>query len=443
MVDNNKSTTSIPNIDDALVRLLLEQGLVDQTEVDECLQAQKELVERDGQTSLAGVLVAHGYLTSRQAQRIKSRLEGDKPVSQIPGFKDFKKIGAGAMATVYKATQISLNRVVAIKILPRHMSRNPEFVERFYKEGQAAAKLNHNNIVQAIDVGEANGYHYFVMEYVEGVSIHEEMAHGKRYTEKEALNLLIQVCHALAHAHERGLIHRDIKPKNILLTPDGVVKLADLGLAREIADMRAAESEAGRAYGTPYYIAPEQIRGERDIDARIDIYSLGATAYHMVTGRVPFEGPNPSAIMHKHLKQELVPPDHLNNKLSAGTAEVIEMMMFKDRKDRYKCAKDVLMDLECINKGEPPLLARERLNTRLLSSLAEESSVSGAQVTEGPIPTSSAVKTKGKPKLRPRSGVPVAPKPGKETPKLSQVLILTLVISIIINVILIILTVVY
>ena len=436
---NNKNATSVPFTDDAMVRLLLEQGLVDQTEVDECLQAQKEMEERNGQTSLAGVLVSHGYLTARQAQRLKSRLEGDKPVRQIPGFKNFEKIGAGAMATVYKARQISLDRIVAIKILPRHLSRNPEFVERFYKEGQAAAKLNHNNIVQAIDVGEASGYHYFVMEYVEGVSIHEQMAHGKRYTEKEALDILLQVCRALAHAHERGLIHRDIKPKNILITPDGVVKLADLGLAREIADMRAAESEAGRAYGTPYYIAPEQIRGERDIDARIDIYSLGATAYHMVTGRVPFEGPNPSAIMHKHLKQELVPPDHLNNKLSAGMAEVIEMMMFKDRNDRYKCAKDVLMDLECIAKGEPPLLARERLNTRLLTSLAEESSVSGQQITEGPIPSGATVKakTKSKPKLlRPRAGVPAAPKPARQTSKRSGVLLLVVIISIIINAVL-------
>ncbi|NIA08100.1 MAG: protein kinase [Actinobacteria bacterium] len=440
---NNKSTTSVPNTEEAMVRLLLEQGLVDQTELDECVQVHKEIVDRNGQTSLAGVLVSRGYITPRQAQRFKSRLEGDRPVRQIPGFKNFEKIGAGAMATVYKATQISLNRVVAIKILPRHLSRNPEFVERFYKEGQAAAKLNHNNIVQAIDVGEASGYHYFVMEYVEGVSLHEQMAHGKRYTEKEALDILLQICHALAHAHERGLIHRDIKPKNILITPDGVVKLADLGLAREITDMRAAESEAGRAYGTPYYIAPEQIRGERDIDARIDIYSLGATAYHMVTGRVPFEGPNPSAIMHKHLKQELVPPDHLNNKLSAGMAEVIEMMMFKDRKDRYKCAKDVLMDLECIARGEPPLLARERLNARLLTSLAEESSFSGQQITEGPIPTSSAVraKSKSKTKLRPRAGLPAAPKSPKQSAKPSQVLILVLIISIIVNAVLFILTV--
>ena len=429
--DSNK--TSSPDTDKVLLRHLLEQGLVDQVELDECVEAQKAITERGEQTSLAGMLVARGYLTARQAQRIKSRLEGDKPVRQIPGFQVIEKIGAGAMATVFKAKQLSLDRIVAIKVLPRHLSHNPEFVGRFYKEGQAAAKLNHNNIVQAIDVGEASGYHYFVMEYVEGESIHEQMASGKKYTEKEALEILLQVCQALAHAHERGLIHRDIKPKNIIITPDGVVKLADLGLAREIADMRAAESEAGRAYGTPYYIAPEQIRGERDIDARIDIYSLGATAYHMVVGRVPFEGPNPSAIMHKHLKQDPVPPDHINNKLSAGMAEVIEMMMVKDREGRYQNAKDVLVDLECIAKGEPPLLARERLDAKLLTSLAEESSISGQRVTEGPIPSGNAVKPRTKP------AVQTPAKPSKKPVKTSQILILVLIISIIVNVVLLIL----
>ena len=436
-MDDNNNKTSPSDTEVTLVRHLLEHGLVDKVELDECMAAQKAITEQNEQTSLAGILVARGYLTTKQAERIKSRLEGDKPVRQIPGFQVIERIGAGAMATVFKAKQLSLNRTVAIKILPRHLSHNQEFVERFYKEGQAAAKLNHNNLVQAIDVGEANGYHYFVMEYIEGESIHEQMARGKKYTEKESLEIIIQVCQALAHAHERGLIHRDIKPKNIMITPEGVIKLADLGLAREIADMRAADSEAGRAYGTPYYIAPEQIRGERDIDDRIDIYSLGATAYHMVTGRVPFEGPNPSAIMHKHLKQELVPPDHINTKLSAGIAEVIEMMMAKNRDARYKNAKDVLMDLECIAKGQPPLLARERLNSNLLSGLAEESSFSGQQVAEGPIPSGTAVKGRVKAKSKPKV-MPVE-KPATQPVQISQVLILILVISIIINVVLIIL----
>ena len=435
MSENNNNKISPKDSQNGLLRYLLGHGLIDQVELDECIQAQQALTDQNEQTSISGLLVAHGYLTPKQIDRIKSHLEADKPLRQIPGFQMLEKIGSGAMATVYRAKQISLDRIVAVKIMPKHLSRDREFVERFYKEGRAAAQLNHNNIVQAIDVGEAGGYHYFVMEYVEGESIHEQMARGKKFTEKEALNIIIQAARALAHAHERGFIHRDVKPKNIMLASGGVVKLADLGLAREMADLRAAASEAGRAYGTPYYIAPEQIRGERDLDARIDIYSLGATAYHMVTGRVPFEGPNPSAIMHKHLKQELIPPDHINTKLSAGTAEVIEMMMAKNRDDRYKSAKDMLVDLECIAKGESPLLARERLDAKLLTGLAEESSVSGQRVSiEGPIPTGDAVKAQAKAETKAK---PISVQKPTATPvPVAPILILALIISIIINVLL-------
>ena len=441
--NSNNSSMAPKDPQDAFLRYLLGHGLIDQVELDECLQAQQtqnDQNDRDAQISISGLLVTRGYLTRKQVDRITSHLEDDKPLRQIPGFQMLEKIGAGAMATVYRAKQISLDRIVAVKIMPKHLSNDKEFVERFYKEGRAAAQLNHNNIVQAIDVGEAAGYHYFVMEYVEGESIHDQMARGQKFDEKDALDIIIQVARALAHAHERGFIHRDVKPKNIMLAADGVVKLADLGLAREVADLRAAASEAGRAYGTPYYIAPEQIRGERDLDARIDIYSLGATAYHMVTGRVPFEGPNPSAIMHKHLKQELVPPDHVNTELSAGTAEVIEMMMAKDRNARYKSAKELLVDLECITKGESPLLARERLNAKLLSGLAAESSISGQRFSvEGPIPTGEAVKAQSHAKPKPKPKPPPDQNPAVAPTTVAPILIWALVISVIVNVLLLIL----
>ncbi len=231
--------------------------------------------------------------------------------------------------------------------------------------------MNHNNIVQAIDVGEAGGYHYFVMEYVEGHTVSDEMPNGKKMSEADALAVIIQVARALEHAHDKGFIHRDVKPKNIMLTPrDRVAKLADMGLAREARDVESAVSEAGRAYGTPYYISPEQIRGEVDIDFQADIYSLGATFYHMVTGRVPFDGSTPSAVMHKHLKEPLKPPDHLNPDLSAGVAEVIEVMMAKSRDKRYANTKDVLIDLEAIIRGEPPLQARRKFDAGLMKQLA-------------------------------------------------------------------------
>ncbi len=181
------------------------------------------------------------------------------------------------------------------------MAQNKEFIKRFQREAKIAAKLQHNNIVNAIDAGEVEGHHYFVMEYVEGATIKDELDKNKVFDEKVALKIVMAVAEAMKHAHERGLIHRDIKPENVILTKDGEVKLADLGLARLTADEKWAMSEAGMAIGTPYYISPEQVRGQVDVDIRADIYSLGATLYHMVTGRVPYPGETPQEVMRKHV----------------------------------------------------------------------------------------------------------------------------------------------
>jgi serine/threonine-protein kinase len=317
-------------------------------------------------------MVELGYITDGQAERLRTTIREAKDVPhQIPGYKIQGKLGAGAMAIVYKAKQLSLNRAVAIKILPKRFSENPDYVERFYREGQAAAKLNHNNIVQAFDVGEAGGYHYFVMEYVEGKTLYEDLSGGNVFNEDEALDIIIQVGHALAHAHDRGLIHRDVKPKNIMIDPEGVVKLADMGLARATADIETAQTEAGKAYGTPYYIAPEQIRGKIDIDGRADIYGLGATFYHTVTGRVPFMADDPTEVMKKHLKEQLIPPDHINTSLSAGVSEVIEVMMAKRREDRYSNMEELLVDLEALRAGQPPLRAHKRFDLSELEKLEE------------------------------------------------------------------------
>jgi serine/threonine-protein kinase len=291
------------------------------------------------------------------------------------------------MAVVYRAKQLSLDRTVAIKVLPKRLSKNAEFVERFYREGRAAAQLNHTSIVQAIDVGEANGFHYFVMEFVEGCTVYDELADGKVYSEQEAIDIISQIARALLHAHERGFIHRDVKPKNIMLTKERVAKLADMGLAREATDHQAALAEAGRAYGTPYYIAPEQIRGEVDIDHRADLYSLGATWYHMVTGRVPFEGPTPSAVMHKHLKEPLQPPDHLNTSLSSGCGAMIEMLLAKDRENRYAGARELLTDLDRLARQQPPLYARQPVGEDMFEHLSAGHAIH-AESGPPPVPSS-------------------------------------------------------
>ncbi len=359
--------------DSSFARTVIDGKFATADEVATCREQVKKMRRSGTHANLAQVLVERGFLTDSQCRRLSEDSHSDsmyKPAQQIPGYQILGKIGQGAMATVFKAKQLSLDRIVAIKVLPKRMSENAEFVNRFYKEGRAAAKLNHVNIVQAIDVGEAGGYHYFVMEYIDGKTVWDDLREKGIYPEKEAIETLIQTTRALEHSHERGLIHRDIKPKNIMITKTGVVKLADMGLARETSDVEAAMAEAGRAYGTPYYISPEQIRGEVSIDFRADIYSLGATFYHMVTGRVPFEGSTPSEVMHKHLKEPMIPPDHLNQSLTAGIGEAIEVMMAKDREDRYPSTKDLLLDLAAMQRGEPPLIARRKYDHDTLQGLA-------------------------------------------------------------------------
>jgi serine/threonine protein kinase len=295
------------------------------------------------------------------------------PPRQIPGYKLIGRLGAGAMATVYKARQLSLNRLVAVKILPKKFSLNPEFVKRFYAEGRAAAKLNHPNIVAALDVGRHGDTHYFIMEYVEGHTVHEHLVKEGPYSEAEALAIAIQVAKALNHAHKAGLIHRDVKPKNILITDDGVAKLADMGLARAVSDREAAEAEAGKAFGTPYYIAPEQIRGKVNIDLRADIYNFGCTLFHMVTGRVPFEGPDVSSILLKHLDEPVVPPDHINPQLTRGISEIVELCMAKKARKRYASTKDLIEDLQAVADGRPPLQARKLIDLSAFDSIDQES----------------------------------------------------------------------
>ena len=251
------------------------------------------------------------------------------------------------------------------------LAQNKEFIKRFDREAKIAAKLSHNNIVNAIDAGEVAGHHYFVMEYVEGGTIKDELDKCQVFEEKNALRIVLAVAEALKHAHQRGLIHRDIKPENVILTKDGNVKLADLGLARLTADEKWSMSEAGMAIGTPYYISPEQVRGQVDVDIRADIYSLGATLYHMVTGRVPYDGETPTDVMRKHVdkNQVLTPPDHLNTNLSSGLGMVVETMMSKNRENRYRNPDDLILDLKCLMAGDSPMIAGQKPET--LATLAE------------------------------------------------------------------------
>ena len=355
-----------------LEKSILRRGLATTAEIEACKSHRAKLAARDETKGLLQIMVEARVLTKNQSERVMKEIVGETSRKlEIPGYQIIDKLGKGSMGIVYKGRQIAVDRIVAVKILLDALAQNKEFIKRFDREAKIAAKLSHNNIVNAIDAGEVNGYHYFVMEYVEGQNIKDELDKNKVFEEKNAIEIVMAVAEALKHAHQRGLIHRDIKPENVILTKDGGVKLADLGLARLTADEKWAMSEAGMAIGTPYYISPEQVRGQVDVDIRADIYSLGATLYHMVTGCVPYGGDTPSEVMRKHVDKNMyfTPPDHINTKLSAGVGMVVETMMAKNRENRYRNPDDLILDLKCLLQGESPMIAAQKPDT--LAVLAE------------------------------------------------------------------------
>jgi len=300
------------------------------------------------------VLVELELLTRPQLQDLLEAQGGRKAPRQIiPGFELIRKLGEGGMGATYLARQVSMQRLVALKILRRNLSRNDEFSDRFRREARLAGMLNHVNIVQAIDVGEGGGYHYLVMEYVEGKTVRDLLPVNGAMDEELALHIAIQMARALAYAHQHDIVHRDIKPENILVTAENVAKLCDFGLAKQ-SEADSHLTQAGMAMGTPHYISPEQARGKSDVDIRGDIYSLGATLYRLVTGTTPFSGPTAAVVMSKHLSEQLPWPQDVNPDASEAVSRLIDKMMAKDREDRYQTPEDLLEDLELVIDGRLP-----------------------------------------------------------------------------------------
>jgi serine/threonine-protein kinase len=252
-------------------------------------------------------------------------------------LKDFyvlRRLGRGAMAEVYLAQQVSLDRQVALKVLNADLALDPNYVRRFHHEARAAAALVHGAIVQIYEVGEQDGVHYIAQEYVAGRNLGEVIRSSGSLAPSLTLDILRQVTSALHKAASQGIVHRDVKPENIILARSGEVKVADFGLARVQGDGRANLTQIGVTMGTPLYMSPEQIEG-RELDARSDIYSLGITAYHMLAGAPPFAGDSPLAVALQHLNQPPAPLITRRPGIPGRLAEIIERMMAKRPEERY------------------------------------------------------------------------------------------------------------
>lgn len=259
------------------------------------------------------------------------------------------KIGSGGMAEVYKAKDTILDRAVAIKVLHRHFAEDIDFVSRFRREAQAAAGLNHPNIVNIYDWGSQNGTYFIVMELLEGRSLKEYMNERGIIPSADAMEIAKKVLSAINFAHKHDIVHRDIKPHNIILTDDGEVKVTDFGIARAgVSTM----TQTGTILGTAHYLSPEQARGH-DVEGTSDIYSMGIVLYEMVTGKVPFDGENPVAIALKHVHDQPVPPRELNPRVPESLQTIIAKAMAKNPESRYQSAAEMRNDIMRAIQGMP------------------------------------------------------------------------------------------
>ncbi len=277
-----------------------------------------------------------------------------------------KKVGEGGMGAVYRAVDDALGRVVALKILPRDKARNEMLVRRFKAEARAAANLKHENIVGVYDSGEADGYLYIAMEFVDGIDVQNLLMRKGVLSPKRSLDIIRQVTLALEHAFEQNIVHRDIKPSNLMIMRDGSIKLADMGLARSMDDGDSAGiTRAGTTVGTVDYMSPEQARDSRSADSRSDIYSLGASWYYMLTGKPPFPIGDMVNRITAHATEPRPNPQTINPEIPDAISQIIERMMAIEPGGRFQTPTALLQELDTAN------LKAKAITTDLLAALAD------------------------------------------------------------------------
>ncbi len=260
----------------------------------------------------------------------------------IGGYRILEQMGSGEMGIVFKAKQLSLDRVVALKVLPVEMTRDKKSVDRFLREAKSAGKLQHPNIVQVYDIGETGGLYYYSMEFIEGRSLASVLPEKKPMDLGEASRIILQIAKALAHAHRSGVLHKDIRPESILINEENVAKLADLGMSGGADPGKSSMAGRGHMGGTPAYLSPEQLANIRNASPAADVYSLGGTFYRMVTGKEPFTGPNILAMMKAILEETPAPPCEANPAVPKELSDIIEKMMAKEVGERFHAADEVV-----------------------------------------------------------------------------------------------------
>ena len=344
------------NRDDLFGTVAIEQGYITPEQLAEAHEGQRAATGLGMELALADVLVSKKILTKEQTEEVMRVVRvraGDASI--VGSYKVLSKIGEGGMGVVYKAQHTETGQQVALKVLPPALARNQTLLKRFMREAETTRTLQHENIVRCIELGvdKERKLHYFAMEFIEGEDLAKRIKSLRRIPESEALSIALQIARALAHASGKGLVHRDVKPQNIMMTPTGTAKLLDLGLARNVETQDTRLTQAGLFAGSPHYASPEQAQGERETDIRSDIYSLGATLYHMVTGKTPFTGDSPGAVLAQVVSSSLPWPSEICSDVSESTSRVIEKAMARDKNERYQNPAQMIDHLEAAIDGRP------------------------------------------------------------------------------------------
>lgn len=346
------TTTSEVDEDFRYGQLAIEGRLITPDQFDQAM----DRVKASGKP-LADIVVDEGWVDRQTAERLskamrrilrdeRAKSEGGMLVKkQIGGYKLIRRIGEGGMGEVYLAEQLTMHRTVALKILHAKWADDEEFRKRFLLEARAAGKLSHVNLIQVFDVGKYQGKYYFSMEFVDGVTVEDMIRHQGTLPVEKVLDVTLQVAAALKYLTQHSIVHRDIKPANMMMTKDGTVKLGDFGFIQSVFD--AELMQEGTTIGTPDYISPEQARGERNLDVRSDIYSLGASVFHMLTGGTLFTG-SCSKVMRDHIDTE--PPDieSLRKDIPKDLVRMMKRMTAKLPIDRYQTPDELIKDLELL-----------------------------------------------------------------------------------------------
>jgi serine/threonine-protein kinase len=290
-----------------------------------------------------------------EAKSTEPESDVDKEASMLGDFKLLKKLGQGGMGAVYKAHQTSLDRIVAVKVLAKELVKKKEFVARFKREAILMAKLDHPNVLRCFEVKQDKGFHYIALEFVEGGSVEGWLKKLGKFSIGDALHIVLKTLYALQHAHEKALIHRDIKPDNLLLTKAGVIKVADMGLAKDTED-DVSLTKSGAGAGTPIYMAPEQAYNVKHADCRVDIYAVGVMLYVFLTGRPPFDGDTSIKLIMAKEKGKFDPMRKYNDEVPERLDLIVDKMLAKNPDHRFKSCEEV------INELEPLGLANESLS---------------------------------------------------------------------------------